>query len=338
MLSLQICRDRNSWRSVLAEYGDHDFGHTYDFHVISEKNGEGRPILFDVRDDEGSPVLCWPALLRQVPGTKCFDLTSVYGYSGPLVRKVDKISDAMSMMFDAMKGHRIISLFARMHPLLINNDVSQMLGCEQIGNVVVIDVAKQRETLETYRANHRRDILKAAEEGVYTVVDADCSNMGDFIRIYSHTMRDLHAKYYYFFDETYFSGLVNAVDFNVRLILAKYGDAVIGAVLLVITNNIMHYYLGGVDRGFIRFSPLKIMLAAAHRLAIGGGVRYFVLGGGPGGMDDSLIRFKRGFSKLVYPFNIIKKVVDEEAYKEVCTMKNIDFEYDCYFPAYRAVE
>lgn len=338
MPTLEISKDRESWTSIINEYDGYDFGHTYDFHSIAEENGEGSPILFNIRNNEDRSVMCWPALRRSVLNTHFFDLTSVYGYSGPLINDKTLEDKSFPIIFDAMKENGVVSLFARMHPLFSDRSLNSNYQGMQIGNIVVIDTKVQNETIKTYRSNHRRDIRKAIRAGVHMVVDEECKDIDEFIKIYYSTMRDLKARNYYFFSKKYFSQLVSAEDFDSKLVFARYDGINIGAILLIRTNNIMHYYLGGVDRDYLQLSPLKPMLAEAHALAIKNNVRYFVLGGGPGGLDDSLIRFKKGFSDLVYPFRVFKKIVEPIAYKKICSMNEIDPDAAEFFPAYRFPE
>lgn len=174
------------------------------------------------------------------------------------------------------------------------------------------------------------------QAGVTTTVGKSCEDLDAFIEVYYHTMRDLGARDYYFFDRSYLAALLEATEFEATLVSARYQGTTIGAILIIMINGIMHYYLGGVDRRFMRLSPLKLLLAAGHELAIQNDIRHFVLGGGPHGLDDSLIRFKKGFSDLVYPFNVIKKVVDPVAYAELCANAGVSLQDSDFFPAYRA--
>lgn len=330
-------RDRANWNRILSDFKEYDFGHTYDFHRISEYNGEGEAVIFAVRNSAGKYIACWPTLLREIEGTEFYDLGSVYGYSGPLINDPAQAEESISAIYRRMKEQGVISLFARLHPMFSSQDKKSAVNGVQIGNVVVIDVEKQKEAVKNYRSNHRRDIKKSIRAGVHTVVDPTCRNLDEFIRIYTSTMHDLEARDYYFFNRDYFIRLAAATEFQTSLVFSRFNEVNIGAILLIKTNNIMHYYLGGVDRNYFEYSPLKLMLATGHEFAISTGVSKFVLGGGPGGMDDSLIRFKKGFSDLVLPFCISKRIIDPVAYKEVCEKLNVDPEGDEFFPAYRAL-
>lgn len=335
MLTLQTYHEGELWKSVLREFQSYDFGHTYDFHSISEGNGEGSPLLFCVRNHHGQPVMCWPTLRRNIDASEFSDLTSVYGYSGPLINDPHLAADAMSLLFERMRQDGIIALFSRLHPLIDTGLLAEIYPIEHIGNIVSIDVWEQNRTIESYRSNHRRDIRKAIQAGVTVTMRESDADLEEFIKIYHATMHSLNARNYYFFDRNYFDGLLGATDFRAKLIFAKYQDINIGGVILIITNDIMHYYLGGIDRDYMHFSPLKLMLERGHRLAIELGVRHFILGGGPGGFDGPLFKFKKGFSGAVYPFSVFRRIIDPDAYEKMCKIKGINPLDADYFPAYR---
>ena len=65
------------------------------------------------------------------------------------------------------------------------------------------------------------------------------------------------------------------------------------------------------------------------------GFKYFNLGGGRGSSDDSLFRFKSGFSKDFKEFKVWKHIVDEYAYN-ILVERNLGADYvTSFFPAYR---
>ena len=60
------------------------------------------------------------------------------------------------------------------------------------------------------------------------------------------------------------------------------------------------------------------------------------LGGGVRGRADGVFMFKTGFSKRRYPFRVWRWIIDQEAYRRVCTERLIDpKERNDYFPRYR---
>jgi hypothetical protein len=77
-----------------------------------------------------------------------------------------------------------------------------------------------------------------------------------------------------------------------------------------------------------------------RRWAKSRGNRVFHLGGGVGGSEDSLFRFKAGFSQQRHPFHTWRMVADETVYRRL--VKRWESRHgaeadglDGFFPAYR---
>lgn len=337
MFELDVCLDAASWRSVLDTFPEYDMYHTYDYHAISSSKGEGEPLLLVVKDRDGRNLLCWPTLRRGIDGTGLHDLTSVYGYCGPLLADYEIASSCYDFLFASLREMGVVTLFSRMHPLLVRALRDEALRGTRLENrLVVIDTRRQNDGMQGYRPNHRRDIRKALASGVGLVVDEDGTRIDEFISIYHQAMRDLHCADYFFFDREHLERLMTGPYFKTFVIFAQLDGIDIGAAMFITTRNIMHYYIGGVVEEFKGLSPLKVILARADEIARLRGVHNLILGvGRRGGKDDTLYRFKKGFSELDFPLYIFKRVIDREAYARICAAAGIDVAAADYFPAYR---
>ena len=105
---------KNEWDEALLQASGHDFYHTWDFHQISRQNGEGDPLLLDVRAQHGGVL--FPLLSRAIAGSSLHDLSSVYGYPSPLTYGLI-IRDEVPGLWDALLSHLFqrgyVSLFSR---------------------------------------------------------------------------------------------------------------------------------------------------------------------------------------------------------------------------------
>jgi lipid II:glycine glycyltransferase (peptidoglycan interpeptide bridge formation enzyme) len=100
----------------------------------------------------------------------------------------------------------------------------------------------------------------------------------------------------------------------------KDGEIIAGAII-TICNGIMQYHLGGTKNEMLKYSPLKLILDSARIYVNEMGCNYFHLGGGYSGEDDSLFRFKAGFSKDFCEFKVWRKIVNIQAYNELVARK-----------------
>lgn len=335
MLKIHIFRDPNNWRTALADFERHDYVHTYDFHAISEEMNEGAPVLFVGKDDRGRTVICWPALLREIPGTELFDLTSVYGYGGPLINRPLWKTEYIESLFTTMSDLKIIAVFSRMHPLF--KDEIDLLEpfLEKVSDVPVIDTAIQNKSIDSYRKDHKRGIKKLTSLGFESVIDEKCGDLDEFIKIYHQSMRDLHAREYFYFNRRFFEALVSATDFRTVLSFVKLDGVNVCATLNIITGRMMHAHLSGDLRQYRKLAPCKLDYAATHDWALKSGLDQVLLGPGRSEPNDTLLDFKQGFAKTTLPLYVFKHVLDRGAYIDLSLRQGIDPTSSRYFPAYR---
>ena len=329
-----ICDEAN-WSAALSAIGEHDFTHTFNFHHISMTCGEGEPWAFVARDDAAQLVAMWPVLRREIDGTNLFDFTSVYGYAGPILSAKAGGSQAVTAILGAMRASGAVSLFSRMHPLFSSRLDEGIRGVE-LGEVVVIDVGTNEDVLAGYRGSHRREIVNARAKGVVISVESGEAAIAEFHNIYCQAMNDLRAKDYYFFGRGYLNSLETSSDFRTLILFAELDGRKIAASMFIVTGSLMQYYLSGTVSEFRRLAPSKMIIAEAHRLAIGMGLSRIILGGGVGSGHDPLLAFKKGFSSLTLPFYVPRRVLNDESYVALCAARRIIPSGTQFFPAYRA--
>lgn len=322
------------WDEALLKSPRRDFYHTWDFHHISRLNGEGEPVLFDVRMPAGG--ILFPLLARPITGSTLRDLTSVYGYPSPLTYgEID--SEAGQSFWDAFLAYLhqrgYVSLFSRSHPFLTPKVLDEG-RYQRCGRVVVIDLDRpEEEQLGEYRTNHKRDIRKLQNLGVACQAGRSAENLADFMRNYEATMRALDAAPYYFFPKTYYQGLLAARSFDTRIYSCTLDEQVICSGMFVFCGEFVQYHLGGTAPGFASLAPTKLMFDSVRRDASREGYRHFCLGGGHCSKEDSLFQFKAGFSSQTRDFFLIKQVINAEEYQRLCEQVPGTSNY---FPKYRA--
>src|SRR5215467_6392874 len=143
------------------DIAERDIYHLAGYHSYAEGSGEGEAMLIVVGDRERG--LAWPYLRRRIDtvdglaGTDATDVTSVYGYPGPIVwgcRPGDAfLAAAWQEILEVWRQQRVVSVFTRFHPLL--------------GNAAIV---------------------AARRAGLVTEVDEDWSEIETFTRLYGETM------------------------------------------------------------------------------------------------------------------------------------------------------
>jgi len=342
----------------------HDFFHTAEYHHIAETFGGGNAWLA-VYGSAGKFV-AWPYLLQEIDvpyanasAGKLRDITSVYGYAGPLTRgcKQDAafLASAWNAVVEAWVSQSAVSAFTRFHPLMANQCWVPHLrndgGTAELaddgyreGKTVAIDLSRsEAETWGSYKRTLRQAVRRILSLGVTTTSDPEWKYRDDFVHLYYRTMNRNDAAPFYLFPSQYFRKLQEALGSHGSLIVARYADEVIAAALLIEYAGIVNVHLLATDDRFVHWSPSKLIIHEAQVWARARGNRFLHLGGGRSSKeDDALFRFKALFSNVFYPFHTGRWILNQEAY-DILTVerqkqsKRLGRQLaERHFPAYRA--
>jgi hypothetical protein len=327
--------NKNEWNAVLEQIEDFDFYHTFDYHSISTNDNE-TPILLAYKQDNS--VIALPFVLQPIQGTAHFDLTSVYGYAGPICNVDVKTFDftGFKTAFNAyLKTKNIISVFSRLHPYIQQDQILENLGQTlSLGDVVNIDITLPIDQSRiAYGKSNKNQINKLRRQ--CEVVKAETKeDILEFVDIYYENMKRLDAEEHYLFSKDYFLNFMEISDFRTDILLVKHieSNSYIAGSMFVKTKNIVQFHLSGTRTEFLRLKPSKLFLDEMRLQATEQGYQFFNLGGGLGSEQDSLFEFKASFSKDFRAFKIWKYIVNQDIYNELSKHKN----ETTYFPKYRS--
>jgi hypothetical protein len=116
------------------------------------------------------------------------------------------------------------------------------------------------------------------------------------------------------------------------------GEVVAGG-LFTECGGIVQAHLIGTANAYLSLSPAKSLMDFARSWARQHGWRTLHIGGGRGGREDSLFRFKREFSPTRHDFAVGRWVLDADAYRRLSKARYggaPEASPGEYFPAYRA--
>ena len=353
--------DPAAWDAHLRDV-PRDIHHTAGFHEYARGSGEGEPYLIVVRD--GNRGLAWPYLLRRVDeveglaGSDATDVTSVYGYPGPLVwgdPEPDFIAAAWGDVLDLWRGQRAVAAFTRFNPVLGNAALLPQLrvpgdvvaghrGSLAAGGTPTVSIdctVSDTTAAETYGRVLRQEIAAARRAGLVTTHDEGWSDRGEFVRLYRETMERSGAAAWYYLDAADVDRLRGALGNGIHLLATKVDGAVAAAGLFTEFGGIVHAHLVGTEIELRKLSPLKVLLDDARAWAHRRGNKVLHLGGGRGGEDDSLFAFKARFSPRRHQFHTGRWIVDSRGYQELVSARNpaapgVTAPGAGFFPAYRA--
>ena len=350
------------WNMYLSRV-PHDFFHRAEFHRVTENCANGKAWLAVYGNSD--KFVAWPYLLQEIVGfehqatANLRDITSIYGYTGPLAFGCNGdeafLLSAWNAMLDAWASQYVVSAFTRFHPVLANhgwvpylrNDAPPRNFVQESvaeGKTVGIDLQRSpQEIWHGYKRQLRQALRRLFDLGISVTVDPDWRDLDQFVRIYYGTMKRNRAGSSYLFPSQYFRELKESLGEHGSMIVARSGDDIVSAALLIEYAGIVTVHLLATDPRFVELSPSKLLLHEAQAWARARGNRVLHLGGGRGSRtDDSLFRFKSLFSDSAYPFYTGRWILNREAYDTLANERRTQAERlrftvaDGYFPAYRA--
>ena len=341
------------WTTFLEQVR-HDVYHTPTYVKADARRIDAEPRAYLLRTEHGSLLL--PLLIRRCsdvvgPGAgDGLDAVSPYGYPGFLLDEAARAQPGfLDHAIDGLKAvlaqAGVCTLFLRMHPIL-NEGIAALTArhrFDETGTTVTIDLTRtEAERWSSMRKGHTNAVNQALRAGFVTEVTRLDLHIADFVTVYADVLQRIQADYSYVVDDAYLAAL--ATDPSVWLIRAHLGGELAGAYIMFERCGIVHLHLGGARNGFYKPSPSNLMVHASCEWAKERGNELLHLGGGVGAAaDDSLFRFKSGFSPDRRSFHTLRLVADAGVVQRYTALRacalGVDsacLEQTGFFPPYRA--
>lgn len=324
MIRLFKLADKDLWRKFLISLPENcrDVYFLPEYYSLYQNYGDGDAYCF-VYENNGELVL-YPFLKNAITplgyelDKEYYDIQGAYGYNGIITS--DKSPEFIASFWDEFdrwcQENDIVAEFTRFHPLLNN----QRLASPQMKtffsrHTVALDLTEDDIWMHQISSKNRNMIRKAEKEGV-TIVESD--DYETFRKLYNGTMTDLHAESFYFFPPNYYKEYKHTFRDNSLLCLALLDGKIIAGSMFMYSDDYAHYHLSARDREYSRYAANNLILWYGIRKAKERGCKWFHFGGGTTGEeDDSLLKFKKEFSKTLCEFWIGKRVHNQAVYDQI---------------------
>lgn len=303
-------------------YFEKDYGKLYE----SIEGGKCEEFIFRSSLGEVRHLYIKKPVMINAVETGYFDLTTPYGYGGPVITKgCGSRNELVEQFHEAFQAHskisKFISEFVRFHPIISNADdfsscYETILKRKTTGtNLSDFEDPFQKE----FSKSTRRNIRKALDQGVDFKVTVNPPSIKNFQEIYYSTMERNNAESIYFFDEEYFSNCLKFLGPHIVLTEAIYKGETIGMGLNFAYNNIINTHLSGTLGEYHHLSPAYILQYAI--VCWGKENNYDLVhdgGGRTSDEDDKLYLFKKQFGKNTeFDYYVGHKVWNEEVYTQL---------------------
>jgi Acetyltransferase (GNAT) domain len=269
---------------------------------------------------EGDAGLHLPLIVREIDSTGRLDAISPYGYPGADSSPDDPLNPARIDWSET----GLVSVFVRdrigERPCLAGGTLRTQV------HVAEGESGVRKRLREQIRRNERR----GWEVRLVPGREVEMGQLRAFEAAYTETMVRTEAAERYLYPTSYFGRLL--LSERSWLVLAERDEVALAGAIAVVSDDYLHYYLGGTADEALGDSPMKnlfwAMIAQGSELGLpvnlGGGIT-------PG---DSLDEFKRGFASGMAPWYTHELVCDPAAYEELAS--TADEAPEGFFPAYRA--
>lgn len=286
-------------------------------------------------------------LKREIPLKKdnrvYYDIITPYGYGGPIfeikneINKQKFIDEYFEKFSEYCKKNNIVSEFIRFHPLEKNyENLEKIYQIEHISDTIFIDLSSIEILNSNLGSQAKRNIKKAIKNNLLFKEDENLENKNVFKELYYKTMDKNHAIEMYYFSDKYFEKIFSLK--KIKLFNAIYNGEIVSSFLILLGDNFIHYHLAGNSEKGYELGASHFLFYKISEWGIKNGYIKFHLGGGYGGNESSLFKFKYFMNKNgILKFCIGKKIYNKEIYEELVKQRNLTEgeKKSCYFPLYR---
>jgi len=340
MTKVLSIHDKLEWNAYVSKAVEYDFYHTWHYHTLDTV---GSPLLFIYESDEGFIGL--PLIKRPIPGTSYYDLTSVYGYTGPISNMAmhcipENVIEAFKKEFIRfLADGKFVSVFSRLTPFCQQTNIlARFGGLHNNGLTVALDLSIDDDTRRKgYRNSTLPTIKQAWKKGIVVKEAKGPEAVATFASIYLENMQRVGASKMYLFDERHFDKLINTDEYDARILMVCDGDIAMAGTIVTFTNGVIQAFLIGTRNEYRKYSPSKFLVDEICLLGKSLGMRYYNLGGGVGFKEDSLFTWKAAFSPLHLPYKTWRYIANPAVYNALLEERGIDKNSDVdFFPLYRS--
>ena len=319
-----------AWRSALSVFPRIDVCQLPEYHVAySTRTESSKPVLW--KYTEAGNTFCYPFLLTPVAWktpdqawhiTGYSDISSIYGYSGPLSTSSDPaFLDAAWSEFDRWaEDTRIIAEFIRFSPHAETRRFAhKATAIEANRNIAVSRLPESEDALMAALDSKTRNMIRKAMKSGLEARELESARwIPAFRSLYEETMNRNASPDFFFYDDTYYNHLLSLPPGELRLFGVFQNENLISAAFALVHKQGALYHLGASRSEFSNLGANNLNLFHMSKSLMQQGVKFLNLGGGrTTAEDDPLLRFKKSNGTGVETFHIGKRVPGPDGYRTV---------------------
>lgn len=292
--TIKTKKDIEVYNSFLKTFNQDTIFYSYEY--IYQKNEDLKYLLLS---KDNVPVALMPfSLSKSKNSTDYYDISTPYGYSGPLFSL--NISEACINLFwnKVDKWHKennVITEFIRFN-LTMNHKYYNGRLLSTLNNVKG-KITDFESIWTSFKKKVRNNYRKSEQFNLKIIIhskDISDETIQSFYDIYIKTMNRNEAAENYYYPISYFINLIKNRKENTLIALVFKDEIAISAELIIINNNVLYSYLGGTLSEYFQMRPNDFLKIEVIKWAITNNISYYILGGGRSN-GDALYQYKKSF-------------------------------------------
>lgn len=264
----------------------------------------------------------YPYLLLPISNTEWIDLSSPYGYAGPVCSSEEfgRLAE-VEFVREVQMNLPVVTEFVRYHyqyneHYKFHHNITNLLNRK----VVILSLNQHEDFwMNQFSGTNRNLVRKLENDGFeWEQKKFECEDIEAFDQAYRLNMKHTQAEEFYFFDSSFYEQLIDNLGEKLRIARVKKDNVVYAIALFFVSGGIVTYYLSARNLDYPKIPGSNVLLARMCFWAKQNGCTTINFGGGLSlSEDDFLYKFKRNFSKETRDFYIGKRIHNSEKYQEL---------------------
>lgn len=259
-----------------------------------------------------------PLALRRIPdGDGLLDAVGPYGYGSAFSTTGGADPAFWAAAAEWARDRGLVSVVARL-PVAGSVHVEWPFDRHEVGHNVVRSVVGWDDYWQDVDRKVRKNVRRATTAELHVEQVPARDGLDDFMRLYLGTMSRREASDSFRLDHDSVGLLLEELGPRATLFFAAQGGRRVSTEIVLREAGTLYSFLGGTDEADFELRPNDLLKCEIVRWAHDEGLQQFVLGGGIGGAEDGIFRYKRAFAPSgVVPFAIGEWVLDRAAYDDL---------------------
>jgi hypothetical protein len=254
---------------------------------------------------------------QRINKSDMFDIEPRLGYAGPVLKGDDPdfANAALARYSHLCRSENVVAELVRFNPLLRNHLYfvdTPLIDVSPAKEIVVAQCrADDASQLAEFSEPCRRRVRRGSRDCSYRRL-TDSDEIRSFKALYYESLQRVSASPSWYIEDELFKRMLSS---ELYTLYGVFSDSQLVSTCLTVEAGTIAYYLLAANSDPHTRGANEFLIHSVARDCSNRGIRHFILGGGStSSSEDTLLRFKRKFTKHTDTFFIGKIVHDKEAF------------------------